>query len=82
MEIYASAGFPPAEPGGWDEWRSNPRLKETVFGDLLGEHGDPKVPGGGRRAMVEKALGRRGRFFGLCPEIAALRDRIIAHLAD
>ena len=82
VEIYACAGFPPAEPGGWDEWRSNPRLKETVFGDLLREHGDPKVPGGGRRSMIEKALDRRGRFFGLCPEIAALRDRIIAHLAD
>lgn len=82
VEIYACAGFPPAEPGGWDEWRSNPRLKETVFGELLGENGDPKTPGGGRRSMMEKALDRRGRFFGLCPEIAELRDRIIAHLPD
>ncbi len=80
VEIYACAGFPPAEPGRWAEWRSNARLKETVFRDLLTEHGDPKTPGGGRRAMIERALSHRGRFFTLCPEIAALRDRIVAHL--
>ena len=82
VEIYACAGFPPARPGGWAEWRSNRRLKETVFSDLLTEHGDPRARGGGRPAMIERALGRRGRFFGLCPEIAELRDRIIAHFAD
>lgn len=80
VEIYACAGFPPAEPGRWAEWRSNARLKETVFRDLLTEHGDPKAPGGGRRAMLERALSHGGRFFTLCPEIAALRDRIVAHL--
>ena len=81
IEIYACAGFPPAEPGGWAEWRSNPRLKETVFRDLLREHGDPKARGGGRPAMIERALSRRGRFFRRCLEVAALRDRIVAHLA-
>lgn len=81
VEIYACAGFPPAEPGRWDEWRSNSRLKETVFRDLLTEHGAPRTPGGGRRTMIERALGRRGRFFTLCPEIATLRDWIVAHLA-
>lgn len=82
VEIYACAGFPSAEPGRWAEWRANSRLKETVFRDLLTQHGDPKTPGGGRRTMIEEALSRRGRFFGLCPEVAELRDRIAAHLAE
>ena len=82
VEIYACAAYLPATPGAFREWKSHPRLKEDVFNPLLRKHGDPKSPGGGRRSMIRKALGRRRQFFQIFPEIAALRDRIIAHLAD
>lgn len=82
VEIYACAAHRPKTPGAWEEWRSNPRLKETVFEDLLREHGDRTATDGGRHSMMERALSRRRRFFDLFPEIADLRDRIANYLAE
>ena len=78
VEVYACVAYCKEIRDSWSDVRSNPRLKETVFKRLLEEHGDPRRPGGGRGMMTEKSVARRRQFFSLCPEIADLRDRIVA----
>ena len=77
VEVYACAAYREEVRGSWDEARSNPRFKETVFEPLLKVHGDPRRPGGGRSAMTEKSIAQRRQFLRLCPEIAELRNRIV-----
>ncbi len=81
VEVYACAAYRDEIRGPWDEARSHPRFKETVFEPLLQAHGDPRRPGHGRGAMTEKSIAHRRRFFRLCPEIAELRDRIVEVLS-
>jgi hypothetical protein len=80
VEVYACVAYREEVRGSWHEARSNPRFKETVFEPLLRTHGDPRRPGGGRGAMTERSIKQRNRFFRLCPEVADLRDRIVAIL--
>ena len=77
IEVYACVAYRKEIGDSWSDVRSNPRLKETVFKRLLKEHGDPRRPGGGRGAMTEESVARRSQLFSLCPEIAALRDRLV-----
>ncbi len=76
VEVYACVAYREQFTESWDEARSEPRFKETVFKPLLQACGDPRRPGGGRGAMTEKSVAQRRLFFQLCPEIAELRRRI------
>ena len=80
VEIYVCVGFQDDLPGGWQDARRHPRMKEEVFGPLLQRHGDPRRAGGGRDQMIERSLQNLQRLFQLCPETQRLRDRIAAHV--
>ncbi len=80
VEIYACVGFRNDLPGGWEDARTHPRMKEEVFEPLLQTHGDPRQAGGGREMMITRSLQNLQRLFQLCPETRDLRDRIAAHL--
>ena len=80
VEIYACVGFRDDLPGGWEDARAHPRMKEEVFVPLLQRHGDPRQAGGGREQMITRSLQNLQRLFQLCPETERLRDRIAAHL--
>ncbi len=77
VEVYACVAYREEIRGSWTAARSHRRFKETIFEPLLKAHGDPRRPGHGRGAMTEESIGRRRRFFRLCPEIAELRNRIV-----
>ena len=80
VEIYACVGFRDDLPGGWEDVRTHPRMKEEVFAGLLQTHGDPRRAGGGRETMITRSLQNLQRLFQLCPETRDLRDRIASHL--
>ena len=80
VEIYACVGFQDDLPGGWQDARRHPRMKEEVFEPLLRTHGDPRQAGNGREAMITQSLQNLQRLFQLCPETRRLRDRIAAHV--
>ena len=80
VEIYACVGLQDDLPGGWQDARTHPRMKEEIFEPLLQTHGDPRQAGGGREMMITRSLENLQRMFRLCPETMRLRDRIAVHL--
>ncbi len=82
LEAWVLAGHTDKLQGEWQEIRNHPRLKEAVFAPFLAEHGDSRLPGGGREQLTEQALANFGTTLKRCPELAILKDRIAAALAD
>ena len=80
VEIYACVDFRDDLPGGWEDARTHPRMREVIFKPILRTHGNPRQAGGGREEMTARSLRNLQRLFQLCPETQRLRDRIAAHL--
>ena len=77
VEIYACVAYRDETGLDWrTQMRTHPRFEEEVFGPLLREHGNERMPGGGRKKMTEQSINPRQQFYRLCPEIRKLRDRI------
>ena len=82
VEIYASVAYRHEIGMDWrTEVRTHPRFKEEVFEPLLRDHGDERMPGGGRKRMTAESIRSRAQFYRLCPEVRSLRDRIAALLS-
>lgn len=81
-EIYCCAAHVEALGMKWEEAQRHPRLKEEVFEPFLNRHGYRNRAGQGRDLLVSEAMKNLSRFYRLCPEIMALRDRIKGHLSN
>lgn len=81
VEIYACVGYRNEIEPSWNEVRTHPQMKEAIFDPLLRKHGDPRRPGGGRKLMTQHSIANRRTSYRLCPEVAALRSRIMAAVA-
>lgn len=65
----------------WSSVRAEVSVKETYFHSFLEEYGDPAVPGGGRRRLMDEALANYAGMKQRCPEILELEDRVREHIA-
>ena len=82
VEIFACAAFRGQLPVTWEDARNHRRLKEEVFEPRRSmlQKLQRRVPGGGRRYMIEQSLRNLPLLYRLCPEVERLRDRIAAWL--
>jgi len=85
IETWVLAGHPDklkANRWGWSEIRAEVSTKEVYFEPFLEQHGDPAVPGRGRKRLIQEALANYTAIKQRCPEIQDLEDRIREHLAQ
>jgi hypothetical protein len=77
VEIYCCVGRrKDLNAPSWEAVRSSARMKEAYFEPLLRKHGEMNRAGGGRESLIAASLSKMETLFRLCPELAALRDRM------
>ena len=79
VETWVLAGLDLPQDWRWQEVRAEAQVKERYFEPLARERGVAGGPGGGRKALGEKAARRISAIRGKCPEdFDALARRVEA----
>jgi hypothetical protein len=66
----------------WSNIRDEVSMKEIYFRPFLDQHGDPAVPGGGRKRLMEEGLANYAGIKQRCPELQELENRVRTHITS
>jgi len=78
VEVWLLAGHLEKFDRSWQEVRSDPNVKETVFQPFLARHGDMRRAGGGRDLLMQQTVNSYSGLLSRFPELKGLQDRICA----